>query len=109
MRELGGEPRLADGKVPTFCRVVYPRSFGSTVCKGCVLDTVYITPPGAIFEGRLLDNQEGATSVTYRTIRARLRKALGEMISTPTFFVTDTGATVPTVEISSLEPRPGGV
>ena len=41
-------------------------------------------PPGAVFQARLLDNQEGAA--TERYILGRLRKALGEMFLAPTFF-----------------------
>ena len=42
--------------------------------------TVYITPPGAVLQTRLLDNQEGANTERYG-----LRKALGEMLPTPNF------------------------
>ena len=47
---------------------------------------MYITPapPGAVFQARLLDNQEGANTER----RLRLRKALGEMLPTPTFLTT---------------------
>ena len=51
-------------------------------------------PRGAVFQARF----------QYRT--TRLRKALGETFPTPTFVGT---GTFPTVEISSIEIRPGGV
>ena len=66
---------------------------------------VYVShPPGAVFYARLLDNQEGANANTARHVR--LRKAPGEMFRAPCLFGT---ATIPAVEISTMEGRPRGL
>ena len=50
-----------------------------------VYSVQYITPPGEVFQGRLLDNPRACQ---YRTIR--VRKALGEMVPNADLFGTDT-------------------
>ena len=64
--------------------------------------TVLVTTPWGSFPSSIARQPRGCQ---YRN-EIRLRKALGEMIPTPTFFSTDLR---PTVEISSLENRPRGV
>ena len=63
--------------------------------RATVYDIVYITPSWGGFPSSIARQPRGCHS---RTIR--LRKALGEIFPTPTFFGTDT---TPPVEIPSME------
>ena len=69
---------------------------------GTVYD-VCITPPGAFFPRSIARQPKRCPSRT-----TRLRKALGEMLSMPTFVAPSSIPTVRTVDISTMESRPRG-